>query len=68
MHAGYGCFATRGAPPECAADDAHYPGTCAAGCYDRRTSDIAGHRVENEDMVDLPNRLPLRFRLPGSSG
>ncbi|MEV0636645.1 glycosyl hydrolase family 65 protein [Streptomyces sp. NPDC050619] len=60
---GNGYFATRGALPECAADDVHYPGTYAAGCYNRLTSDIAGREVENEDMVNLPNWLSLRFRL-----
>ncbi|WBO69135.1 glycoside hydrolase family 65 protein [Streptomyces camelliae] len=59
---GNGYFATRGALPECAADDVHYPGTYAAGCYDRLTSEVAGRRVENEDMVNLPNWLALRFR------
>ncbi|MEV1063611.1 glycosyl hydrolase family 65 protein [Streptomyces sp. NPDC050263] len=62
---GNGYFATRGALPECAADDVHYPGTYVAGCYDRLTTDIAGRRVENEDMVNVPNWLPLRFRLAG---
>ncbi|MFC8513250.1 glycoside hydrolase family 65 protein [Streptomyces sp. NPDC057257] len=62
---GNGCFATRGALPECAADEVHYPGTYVAGCYNRLTSDVAGRQVENEDMVNLPNWLPLRFRLPG---
>jgi trehalose/maltose hydrolase-like predicted phosphorylase len=62
---GNGYFATRGALPECGADSVHYPGTYAAGCYDRLTSGVAGHRVENEDMVNLPNWLPLRFRLTG---
>lgn len=56
-----GYFATRGALPECTADEIHYPGTYAAGCYNRLTSEIGGRRVENEDMVNLPNRLPLRF-------
>ncbi|WP_151481966.1 glycoside hydrolase family 65 protein [Streptomyces albicerus] len=65
---GNGYFATRGALPECAADDVHYPGTYAAGCYNRLTSDIAGHRVENEDMVNLPNWLPLRCRIPDENG
>ncbi|WP_112470947.1 glycoside hydrolase family 65 protein [Streptomyces triticisoli] len=60
---GNGRFATRGALPECDADDVHYPGTYVAGCYNRLTSDVAGHRVENEDMVNVPNWLPLRFRL-----
>ncbi|MER5199950.1 glycoside hydrolase family 65 protein [Streptomyces sp. NPDC002755] len=62
---GNGCFATRGALPECTADDVHYPGTYVAGCYDRLATDVAGRRVENEDMVNLPNWLPLRFRLAG---
>ncbi|MER6110872.1 glycoside hydrolase family 65 protein [Streptomyces hirsutus] len=62
---GNGFFATRGALPECAADDVHYPGTYAAGCYDRLVSEVAGRHIESEDLVNLPNWLPLRFRLPG---
>ncbi|MFE7955740.1 glycoside hydrolase family 65 protein [Streptomyces sp. NPDC057413] len=62
---GNGCFATRGALPECAADDVHYPGTYAAGCYNRLTSVVAGRPVENEDMVNLPDWLPLRCRPAG---
>ncbi|MCW7943772.1 trehalose 6-phosphate phosphorylase [Streptomyces hygroscopicus] len=62
---GNGYFATRGALPECTADGVHYPGTYVAGCYDRLTSQVAGRQVENEDMVNLPNWLPLRFRLAG---
>ncbi|GAA3785341.1 glycoside hydrolase family 65 protein [Streptomyces chiangmaiensis] len=62
---GNGYFATRGALPECVADDVHYPGTYVAGCYNRLASEVAGRRVENEDMVNLPNWLPLRFRLAG---
>ncbi|XUZ91945.1 glycosyl hydrolase family 65 protein [Streptomyces sp. HD1123-B1] len=59
---GNGYFATRGALPECAADAVHSPGTYAAGCYNRLESEVAGQRVENEDLVNLPNWLPLRFR------
>ncbi|MEV0173571.1 glycosyl hydrolase family 65 protein [Streptomyces sp. NPDC050803] len=62
---GNGYFATRGALPECDADDIHYPGTYVAGCYNRLTSDVSGRQVENEDMVNVPNWLPLRFRLRG---
>ncbi|CAM5712794.1 glycosyl hydrolase family 65 protein [Streptomyces violaceorubidus] len=36
-----------------------------AGCYNRLTSAVAGREVENEDMVNLPNWLPLRFRTAG---
>ncbi|MHB9864177.1 glycoside hydrolase family 65 protein [Streptomyces sp. YIM S03343] len=62
---GNGYFATRGTLPECAADQVHYPGTYVAGCYNRLVSDVAGRSVENEDVVNVPNWLPLRFRLPG---
>ncbi|MFF9803300.1 glycoside hydrolase family 65 protein, partial [Streptomyces rochei] len=62
---GNGYFATRGALPECTADDVHYPGTYAAGCHNRLTSEVAGRQVENEDMVNLPNWLSLRFRVEG---
>jgi trehalose/maltose hydrolase-like predicted phosphorylase len=61
---GNGYVATRGAAPEAAADEVHYPGTYVAGCYDRLTSRIAGREVENEDLVNVPNWLPLSFR-PG---
>ncbi|WEV29508.1 glycoside hydrolase family 65 protein [Streptomyces sp. 71268] len=60
---GNGYFATRGAAPETPADDTHYPGTYAAGCYNRLVSQVAGRQVENEDMVNLPNWLPVRYRV-----
>jgi len=59
---GNGYFATRGAAPEAAADDVHYPGTYVAGCYNRLVSHVAGRDVENEDLVNVPNWLPLTFR------
>ena len=62
---GNGYFATRGAAPEAAADPVHYPGTYAAGCYNRLTSRVKGREVENEDLVNLPNWLPLTFRPEG---
>ena len=62
---GNGYVATRGAAPESSADDVHYPGTYFAGCYDRLTSTVAGRTVENEDLVNAPNWLPLTFRTPG---
>jgi len=60
---GNGRFATRGAAAETEADGVHYPGTYLAGGYDRRTSEVAGRSVENEDLVNLPNWLPLRLRI-----
>jgi alpha,alpha-trehalase len=62
---GNGAFASRGAAPEAAADEVHYPGTYAAGVYDRLRSEIAGRSVENEDLVNLPNWLVLTFRPQG---
>src|SRR5512143_4028443 len=62
---GNGYFATRGAAPESEADETHYPGTYLAGGYNRLRTDLAGRVVENEDLVNLPNWLPLTFRLEG---
>jgi alpha,alpha-trehalase len=62
---GNGYFATRGAGAEARADDVHYPGTYLAGGYNRLRTDIAGKVIENEDLVNLPNWLPLRFRIKG---
>jgi trehalose/maltose hydrolase-like predicted phosphorylase len=58
---GNGRFATRGAAPESHADGVHYPGTYAAGVYNRLRDDIAGRVVENESVVNLPNWLDLRL-------
>jgi trehalose 6-phosphate phosphatase len=58
---GNGRFATRGAVAESAADGVHYPGTYAAGCYNRLPDEIAGRSLETESMPNLPNWLELRF-------
>ncbi|MEU2734830.1 glycosyl hydrolase family 65 protein [Streptomyces sp. NPDC007095] len=65
---GNGYFATRGAVPECRAGLVHYPGTYAAGCYNRLESTVAGRQAVNEDLVNLPNWLLLRFRLRHAEG
>ncbi len=64
---GNGYFATRGAAPDVSADGVHYPGTYLAGGYNRLTSEVAGRRVENEDLVNLPNWLPLTFSIDGGA-
>jgi trehalose/maltose hydrolase-like predicted phosphorylase/beta-phosphoglucomutase-like phosphatase (HAD superfamily) len=64
---GNGYFVTRGALPEAHADGVNYPGTYVAGLYNRLETQIAGRTVENEDLVNLPNWLPLRFRVAGGS-
>jgi beta-phosphoglucomutase family hydrolase len=60
---GNGYFVTRGAAAEARADDLYYPGTYVAGGYNRLTTLIDGRRIENEDLVNLPNWLPLTFRI-----
>jgi alpha,alpha-trehalase len=60
---GNGYFVTRGAAPESAADEVHYPGTYLAGGYNRLKTEIAGRVAENEDLVNLPNWLSFSFRI-----
>ena len=62
---GNGYFATRGAAPESRADGFHYPGTYANGVFNRLTTRIAGQAAEDESLVNLPNWLPLTFRVDG---
>ena len=58
---GNGFFATRGAAEEHRADGTHYPGTYVAGGYNQLSSEVAGRVVVNEDLVNVPNWLPLTF-------
>ena len=60
---GNGNFATRGAAEESRAGGCHYPGTYLAGGYNRLQSEIAGRMIENEDLVNWPNWLVLKFRI-----
>ena len=60
---GNGYFATRGAAEGGEAGDVHYPGTYLAGCYNRLETTVGDRVVVNEDLVNLPNWLRLRFRL-----
>lgn len=62
---GNGYFCTRAAEPEAVADQVHYPGTYLAGGYNRLKSEIHGRTIENEDLVNMPNWLPLSFRHEG---
>jgi trehalose/maltose hydrolase-like predicted phosphorylase/beta-phosphoglucomutase-like phosphatase (HAD superfamily) len=62
---GNGYFVTRGALPEARADGVNYPGTYVAGLYNRANTQLAGRAVVNEDLVNVPNWLPLEFRVAG---
>jgi alpha,alpha-trehalase len=60
---GNGYFVTRAAAPDSTADGVHYPGTYLAGGYNRLVTEIGGRAIENEDLVNLPNWLPLLLRI-----
>jgi len=62
---GNGYLCIRGAAEWEDGDEVHYPGTYAHGVYDRETSIIGGRSVPNEDLVNLPNCLVLKFRVEG---
>lgn len=62
---GNGYIVTRGAFEEVHAGNPHYPGSYLAGAYNRLKTDIAGHVIENESLVNWPNWLPLTFRVAG---
>src|SRR5919108_4093991 len=64
---GNGWLLVRACAADAVADGHHYPGTYRAGCYDRVTSEVRGERFHIESLVNLPNWLPLRFRLDGDS-
>lgn len=56
---GNGYMATRGAMPEHADDGVHYPGTYLAGVYNRVTSRSGDRDRTAEELVNVPNWLPL---------
>jgi len=60
---GNGYFGTRGAMVETQASRIHYPGTYLAGGYNKSATSIAGRVAVNEDFVNCPNWLPLKFRI-----
>ena len=60
---GNGRFASRGAAPEAVAGGPHYPGTYAAGVFNRLSVEVSDHDVENESMVNLPDWQSLTLRV-----
>lgn len=62
---GNGYFVTRAAAIEAIADEIHYPGTYRAGLYNRLITCIEGEESDDESLVNLPNWLPLTFRIDG---
>ncbi|UCG27372.1 MAG: HAD-IA family hydrolase [Bacteroidales bacterium] len=66
MTVGNGYFGTRGALEESAANRVNYPATYIAGLYNRLVSRLGERDVENEDFVNIPNWLPVTFRIGDS--
>jgi len=62
---GNGYFVTRAAVTGSKSDNSHYPGTYMAGCYNRLKTKIADKEIKNEDLVNLPDWLMLKFRIEG---
>lgn len=60
---GNGYFCTRGIAHWSDADGVHYPGTYVHGGFNRETTIMAGRPVLNEDLVNMPNWLPLKLRI-----
>ncbi len=60
---GNGYFGTRGAMEESEANNVNYPGTYIAGVYNKLETQVSGKKVSNEDFVNCPNWLPVRFKI-----
>ncbi|MBW6487967.1 trehalose-phosphatase [Sulfurimonas sp.] len=60
---GNGYFITRAAATESKANNTHYPGTYLAGGYNRLKTVIQGKEIKNEDLVNFPNWLSLKFKI-----
>lgn len=61
MTLGNGYLGWRGAPIWSQFSEDHYPGLYVAGVFNRTITKLAGHHVENEDMVNLPNPQLMKF-------
>ncbi|KKF01794.1 trehalose-phosphatase [Mycolicibacterium obuense] len=64
---GNGYLGLRGAAPEADAGQFHYPGHYVAGVYNRLADTVAGTPVTNESLVNLPNWLPVTYRIDGGA-
>ncbi|SFH26715.1 Trehalose and maltose hydrolase (possible phosphorylase) [Palleronia marisminoris] len=60
---GNGVLVIRNAVPWSHEGSEHYPGTYLAGAYARFPAEIEGETVEVESLANLPNPLPLTFRI-----
>jgi beta-phosphoglucomutase family hydrolase len=60
---GNGFFGTRGALEESHIEPTNYPATYMAGVYNRVKSKVGDKEIENEDIVNTINWLPITFKV-----
>ncbi|MEH2920521.1 glycoside hydrolase family 65 protein [Samsonia erythrinae] len=58
-----GYLGVRGAMPDMQVNDATYPATYLAGCYNQAQSNVADHTVTNEDFVNVPDARAIRIKI-----
>ncbi|MEO7015432.1 MAG: HAD-IA family hydrolase, partial [Leifsonia sp.] len=58
-----GYLGVRGASPWAGDDGVNYPGTYLAGVYNRLAAEINGEDASRESIVNIPNWLPMAFRI-----
>ena len=63
LSVGNGYSGTRGALGYSKPNSVNYPGTYISGLFNRLTSKVAGREIENEDLVNIINWLPITFRI-----
>ena len=60
-----GYVGIRGAAYESGASRIHYPGSYLGGGYNKLSTHVAGRTIYNEDLVNIPNVLPITFKIAG---
>ncbi len=60
---GNGYLGTRGAMEESEANSVNYPGSYISGLFNRLVSGVGNREIENEDLVNIINWLPVTFRI-----
>ena len=63
LSVGNGYFGTRGAFEGVSAGENNYPATYIAGTYNRLATKIGDKEIYNEDFVNVPNWLPINFKI-----
>jgi beta-phosphoglucomutase family hydrolase len=64
---GNGYFFTRGAASDAVANEIHYPGTYIAGAYNTSRLGPSSEEFDREELVNMPNWLPLTFSIDGGA-